>query len=343
MRDQESSAVKKTTADSLPFDTLTAPPYRPKAGKIVIAVGIILMVVGMLGPTIGLYALDIDSEIDVLESEMLWVYLCLVMLFLTGFYGGVWLIARGRRMRAVPAATLLADDARPAVLFLRSFDDDDLIDPTPRMVPFGDIFERRYEESLCSALEHIGPMVTIGRPGNKLVQLGGARLFVPDHAWQDAVEHLRKRAAAVVLVVGRTEGLWWEIQSSMREIPPERLLFFFPYVEETQRRRSVWQRFFHVNPSRIPLSRKAYARMEAERQSRYKLFRKHVQPLVPTPLPEALGTSQFVDFTTDGKPRLLPTVRPWWWPLTFFTPSSARMIANLGRTLQPFVYKLIKH
>ena len=334
--------MKKTTADYLPFDTLPAPPCRPKAGGIVIAAGIILMVIGLVSPSLGLYLLDSDFEIDTLEVENLWVYLCLLIPILLGFYGGAWLITWGRRMRAVPATTLLADGDRPAVLFLRSFDDDDLIDPTPRMVPFGDLFERRYEESVCGALEHIGPMVSIGRPGNKLVQLGGARLFVPDHAWQAAIEHLRKRAAAVVLVVGRTEGLWWEIQSSMREVPLERLLFFFPYVEETRRRRSIWQRFFHANPSRIPLSSKAYARMEAERQSRYELFREHVQPFIPTPLPEALGTSQFIDFTADGKPRLLPTVRPWWRPVTLFTPSSARMIANLKRTLQPFVDKLMR-
>lgn len=333
--------MKKTTADYLPFDTLPAPPYRPKAGRIVIAVGIILMAIGLVSPSLGLYLLDSDFENDTLEVENLGLYLCLLIPILLGFYGGAWLIARGRRMRAVPATTLLAEGARAAVLFLRSFDDDDLIDPTPRMVPLGDFFERRYEESLCSALEHVGPMVSIGRPGNKLAQLGGARLFVPDHAWQAAVEHLRKRAAAVVLVVGRTEGLWWEIQSSMREVPLERLLFFFPYVEEAQRRRSIWQRFFHVNPSRMPLSRKAYTRMEAERQSRYELFREHVQPLIPAPLPEALGTSQFIDFTVDGTPRLLPTVRPWWRPVTFFTPSSARMIANLQRTLQPFVDKLV--
>lgn len=333
--------MENKTANNLPFDTLPAPPYRPMAGGIVIGVGIILMFIGLVGPTLGLYSLDSNFDIDALETEVLWVYIILVLLILLGFYAGAWLIARGRRMRAVPATALLADGAQPPVLFLRSFDDDDLVDPTPPMVPLGDLFERRYEESVCGALASIGPMVSIGRPGNTLAQLGGARLFVPDHAWQTAVKYLRQRAAAVVLVVGRTEGLWWEIQSSMREVPPERLLFFFPYVEETRRRRSIWQRFFHVNPSRMPLLSRAFKRMEAERQSRYDLFREHVQPLVPAPLPESMGTSQFIDFTSDGKPRLLATVRPWWWPLAIFTPSAKRMIVNLERTLQPFVNKLI--
>jgi hypothetical protein len=340
--DQEHSTVAKTTMHTLPFDTLPAPPCRPRAGALVIAAGIILMIIGVLAPTLGLYLLDSGFDVEAADVADLLVYLVLLIPVLLGFYGGVWLIARGRRMRAVGATALLAETAPAPVLFLRSFDDDDLVDPTPRMLPLGDLFERRYEESLGSALEHIGPMVSIGRPGNRLVQLGGARLFVPDHAWRTAVAYLRKRAAAVLLVVGRSEGLWWEIESSLREVPLERLLFFFPYVEDARRRRSIWQRFFHVNPSRLPLSTKAYRRMEAERQSRYQLFRAQVQGLLTTPLPEALGRSQFVDFTADGQPRLLATVRPWWWPVTVFTPSSARMIVDLARTLRPFVDKLKK-
>ena len=58
-------------------------------------------------------------------------------------------------------------------------------------------------------------------------------------------------------------------------------MFFFPYVEEQHRRRSVWQRLFHINPSRMSLSKKAYERMESERQARYRLFRERVQSLIP--------------------------------------------------------------
>ena len=226
------------------------------------------------------------------------------------------------------------------MLYLRSFDDDDLVDPTPRMIPLGDYFPYRYEETLCDALSPIAPAVSIGRPGNKVAQLGGSRLFVPDNAWQQAVSYLRARAAAVVLVIGRTEGLWWEVETSMREVPRERLLFFFPFVEQAARRRGVWQRIFKIHPSRMPFSSSAFQRMQAEREARYDLFRARVQPFCETPLPASLGDSQFVDFTADGCPRLLPRVRPWSWWMFGFTPSTARMVIDLRRTLQPFVDKL---
>ena len=88
------------------------------------------------------------------------------------------MIGRGRRMRALPALELLHRDRRAPVLFMRSFEDDDLVDPTPRMIPLGDMFPRRYEESLVEPLHAIGPMISIGRPGNKLALPGGAPLVV---------------------------------------------------------------------------------------------------------------------------------------------------------------------
>jgi hypothetical protein len=271
---------------------------------------------------------------DPAETPLFWSAL---LIGLAGFYAGFALIHRGRRMCAKPALEVLAVDAP---LFLRSFSDDDLLDPTPRMVPFGDLLRRRYEESIAVPLGTIGPMVSIGRPGSTLAELGGARLFVPDHAWQEAVKYLRQRAAAVAIIVGRSEGLWWEISTSLQEVPLVRLLLVFPYVEDPVRRRSFLRRYFYFDPTRIPFTTAAYKRMEAERQARYKLFRDRVQPLLPAQLPETIGTSQFLDFTAEGHAGALPRRRPWWHAAMLLTPSSARTVFDVRRTLQPFVTKL---
>ncbi len=213
-----------------------------KKGQILIVSGSLIMILATLAPMVAVFALNLK-----VESENVAMLLVIpgVMVVYVVFLVGVRFIARGRRMRAIPAVDLLRKDMRAPVLFLRSFEDDDLIDPTPRMVPMGDLFQRRYEESLSNPLYAIGPVISIGRPGDKLALLGGARLFVPDHAWQSAIEYLRERAAAVILMVGRTEGVWWEITSSIQSVPLERLLFFFPYVESAKLRRGVWQSFFY--------------------------------------------------------------------------------------------------
>jgi hypothetical protein len=243
-------------------------------------------------------------------------------------------------MRAVPAEQQLQDDKRPPVLFLRSFEDDDLLDPTPRMIPMGDFFPRRYEESLVKPLKAIGPMVSIGRPGNKLPMLGGARLFVDDRHWQQAVIHLRKHASAVVLMIGRTEGVWWEIESSIRDVEPEKLLFFFPYVDEPKRRDTIAQRLLGYRPAQMPLSKKAFRRMEAERIARYQLFRERIGPQISVEFPAELGNSQFLDFDRNGQLRVLRTYRPWWQFLAILVPSMRMMTINLQRTLDPYVRKL---
>lgn len=302
----------------LPFKPIPAPPRRQHLGLSLIVLGLCLLVLGLVAPAAATVIFDMGND------EMLIIVIAIP--FIVGIYGGAQLIGWGRRLRAIPAEQQLVSDPRSPVLFLRSFEDDDLLDPTPRMIPLGDMFPRRYEESLAKPLNKIGPMISIGRPGNKLSILGGHRLFVSDQDWKEAVEHLRKHSAAVVLMVGRTEGLWWEIESSLKSVPHERLLFFFPFVEEPKRRQSIMQRFFGFRPAQIPLSKRAYIRMEEERQARYQLFRKKTQPLLEAELPEELGSSQFIDIDTTGKIRVLQAFRPWWYPLTIATPSVGKMM-----------------
>lgn len=331
--------MKPVQRPEFPFDTVPGPDYRPAMGAALIAAGLLALLIGLVIPSLGQFVLTSNTLIDALVQEPV-ATLLIAAPSVLGIFGGAWLISRGRRMRAIPAETLLKDAARPPILFLRSFDDDDLVDPTPRMIPMGDFFPRRYEESFAAALKRVGPMVAIGRPGSTLSDLGSCRLYVPDHAWKDAVNYLRARASAILFVVGRTEGLWWEIETSLRDVASERLLFFFPYAEERDRRRSIWRRYFHWAVTRIPFSKAAFVRMESERQARYQAFRKRVNPLLPCPLPNQLGKSQFLDFDEQHRPHLLDTIQPWWVPLAFYLPSTSRTVIGVTRTLRPFVTKL---
>jgi hypothetical protein len=326
---------------AFPFETVPPPPYNPSLGRWLTLVGAAIVVISLLLPALAWHAaygpfLQINADDPNAIVLVAWIPLVSFAFCLFGVSFGVSLIGRGRRLQAPPALELLRRDRRAPVLFLRFFDDDDLIDPAPRMVPLGDLFPRRYEESLALALKGIGPMITIGRPGDTLAMLGGGRVCVPDHVWKDAVDYLRARASAIVLVVGRSQGIWWEITSSLESVPVERLLFFFPYVEETKRRRSFVQRALHFRPANLPLWRGAYRRMEQERAKRYAAFRERMPPLVARALPPTLDDSQFIDFIEDGTPRVLKRVRPWWWPVAVLVPSMRRMLADHRRTLQPF-------
>lgn len=219
------------------------------------------------------------------------------------------LISRGRSMRAMTAMDLLRHDRRPPVVFLRSFDDDDLIDPsftaTNQLVP------GRYENKLARVLDSIGPVVALGRPGESHPELGAARLYVKDENWRQAISELIDDAALVVAIVGDSPGLWWEIEFSMNRVPGERLLFFFPYPAPEKTRRSYWRTAFLQNPlwGRF-LRRRLFTEMEARRQARYDEFRSRINAGLPHPLPETLGDARFIAFSHQGQPWLIKPAKP---------------------------------
>jgi hypothetical protein len=163
---------------------------------------------------------------------------------------------------------------------------------------------------------------------------------VRDEDWQAAVRHLATAASAVVIVVGRTHSLWWEIDLILHHVRRERLLFFFPYVDESKERRRFWRQYYEIIPSVIP--RSIGQRSEEERQARYRLFRERVERKVHGRWPAELGVAQFLDFSDSGSPRLLATKRPIeaiFYSLIF--PKSTAMWISPRATLRPFVSKVL--
>ena len=99
------------------------------------------------------------------------------------------LFRRSRRHEAVSAAQAMADDPRPPVLYLRSFQDDGSVLLDDQGLPGMQALTRATsptssEEELARILEQIGPVVAIGKPGEKLPELGAARLYVSHEEWQ---------------------------------------------------------------------------------------------------------------------------------------------------------------
>ena len=62
--------------------------------------------------------------------------------------------------------------------------------------------------------------------------LGAARFYVDDDHWQDTVARLARQSGLVVIRLGTTDGLRWEIDHAVRNLPPERILLFVPHSAE---------------------------------------------------------------------------------------------------------------
>jgi TM2 domain-containing membrane protein YozV len=135
---------------------------------------------------------------------------------------------RSRQYGALGADEAMARDPRPPVLYLRSFADDGeaLIGAQSWWVRLGAIIVTPVtpEQEMADLLDAVGPVVAIGKPGEPLPELGAARLYVSDDQWQAKVQELMKKARLVVVRLGSSPGLLWEIEQTLAHLPRQRLV-----------------------------------------------------------------------------------------------------------------------
>jgi hypothetical protein len=217
--------------------------WRP-AGVAAATAALTLLVVGVAVATSGVADLAFGPGLRTLEranglnidpskfsTAMAATGLMLVIVGGVAFrFGRMWSRADARRLRE--------HDRRPSVLYLRSFEDDDLSIPTVLSArrPFFELFRLRgtdtFEEAIAWELSPYGPVVAVGRPGRPLASLGAAREYLPQEHWRDGVTERMGEAAAIVMVIGATEGLQWELGEVVKAGHIAKTIFVFPPVSE---------------------------------------------------------------------------------------------------------------
>ncbi|MFO1461750.1 MAG: TM2 domain-containing protein [Verrucomicrobiota bacterium] len=151
--------------------------------------------------------------------------------FVGGLFGLVlWRLWRRSRRHLAPSADdAQRSDPRPPILYLRSFADDEtsVVDDggfrfwSASMSLIG---VPNPEQEMAAILERAGPVVAIGRPGEELPQLGAARLYVSNDRWQAEVLALMTRAQLVVIRIGASPGVRWEIDQAFDRVPRDRIV-----------------------------------------------------------------------------------------------------------------------
>jgi hypothetical protein len=143
------------------------------------------------------------------------------------FFVGAWKVARfGLRLRSLNAAALMQKDRRPTVLYLRSFEQDDLLEDSESA------FRRGADEQLLSALHFLGPVIAIGKPTQKIPPLGAARIKMKAADWQAQARELMEGSQLLVLRSGFTEELLWEFGETSRLSKPKPVLICAPIPQE---------------------------------------------------------------------------------------------------------------
>jgi hypothetical protein len=205
---------------------------------------LVLSVLGWISVTIALKTAQMDLGEALLTVGVGWT-----AIFLIAFIG-VKCLKRGKQLGAESAQALLAEDKRPPVVYLRSFQDDSVAaEGTLSGGPVGALVGgaagalmlagldlaggiMTEEEQLAEALKDVGPFVAVGKPGEKLPQVGASRMYLQDSEWRDKVRGLMSSASLVVLRAGKTDGLWWEVQTAPTVTGPEKIIFLLPYERE---------------------------------------------------------------------------------------------------------------
>jgi len=225
-----------------------------------------------------------------------------LLLIIAGFFATL----TGRRMSAPDAKQVLATDRRAPSIYLRAFDDEVRERRTLNRIAvlFSPIAAvHSFEGHMAGMMSNFGPFIAIGRPGERLPELGAARMYVGDDEWQSTVLDILSRCKAVVLRGGQTEGLRWELGEVVRNMNPRQVLVVVP--------------------------RKA---------AQFDAFRQWANTILPTPLPDKID-GQFIMFADDWTPVVLNrqrTLKSWF--RSFLAPFRAGVALN--DTMAPFLSRL---
>lgn len=166
----------------------------------------------------------------------------LVTVYLTGFSA---LARTGRRLRVLAAAMANRARGRPFVLYLRSFADDRCMVASGgtdwwRLAEFFSFRARiAMDEVIARQLGRTWPVLSIAEPAAPrfYIPLGATRRRVSDDQWREFVLARMDEAALIVISIGSSDALLWEVGMATRNGHLGRLIMVMPPAGEEDARR----------------------------------------------------------------------------------------------------------
>ncbi len=119
------------------------------------------------------------------------------------------------------------------------------------------ISKARVDEQLvfAIALSNMGPYVALGRPTENCrnMDLGAAKKFVSNEEWKDSVIDWLNQCIAVVVEAADSSSLGWEIEQTIRIVPPTSVLIICPHTDFDYQFFS--EAYSHLFPKELPKKR----------------------------------------------------------------------------------------
>jgi hypothetical protein len=136
-----------------------------------------------------------------------------------------WMFSLARRAQTPTAEEAMLRDRRPPLLYLRSFDQEgnpfayvsredaekySEVTRSSRAVAFN----LTLEQFLAREIDRkVGPLIALGNPTDYLQPGGAARTYTADRGWQDYFIDLSSHSAAILMQMGNSDHLNWELAS----------------------------------------------------------------------------------------------------------------------------------
>lgn len=154
------------------------------------------------------------------------------------FFGVAWWFApklsemakdrleRASRLLLPAARAVRSRDRRRPILLLRSFEDDTVLVGLQKT----SAEERhiiRFEVLIADNLTRYGPPIAIAQP-KYLATPGAAKEHLPEDAWRQRVLEWMRDALAIVIVVGATPGVLWEIEQVVKNNYVDKTILLIP-------------------------------------------------------------------------------------------------------------------
>lgn len=173
-----------------------------------------------------------------IETILIFAAVAIAALLLAAF---VWVLFFRMLRRALRLILrfLAALDRRPPVLVLRSFKDDRLALRPEGLWGRLLLRRKRLEEAALRVARRAGPPLAVNQPGAMLPELGAYRLNFDDDAWQPAVQALIDRSGLILMVLGDTPWVDWELREIMRRGALDKLVVLTPPLDLAERRRRL--------------------------------------------------------------------------------------------------------
>lgn len=217
-------------------------------GFVGVAITALILAAGLL---IGEFAAAISStglgaQIPEWMSQRLSLLLLCVVPLVALFAAIPLSLMRSLAMRALRSDRTFVDD-RP-VLLLRSFADDKRRIRTRSRYRRGFVDEfalrrrERFEEVIAYAMGSVGPVIAVGQLGERLPPaLGAVRRQVGSEEWKERVGDYMANAALILVSLGRSESLVWEIRRILQLGYLAKTIFVLPptALEEQRKRLAV--------------------------------------------------------------------------------------------------------